>query len=69
MTLRLQPSDAPDTPPSQRVPREDTGRDPRAAVFILGLVAASPLRPGGFDPDSALTAFADRLAKRRSGQW
>lgn len=69
MTLRLQPSDAPDTPPSPRVPRDNSGRDPRAAVFILGLVAASPHRPDRARPDDALTAFAERLAKRRSGQW
>ena len=69
MTLRLQPNDASDTPPSPRVPRDDTSRDPRAAVFILGLVAASPHTVDCDRSDYALTAFADRLAKRRSGQW
>lgn len=63
MTLRLQPSLAPDQPQSPLVLQVSSRRDPRAAIFVLGLVAASPS-----DRSSALTAFADRLAQRRSGQ-
>lgn len=64
MTLRLQPIHPLDTstPPSVRTLISD--RDPRAALFVIGLVAASP---SGIA--SALSEFARRVASRRSGQW
>jgi len=61
MTLRPEPQDAAAT---LRVPPSTSRRDPRAAVFVLGLVAASPSEPRG-----VLGAFGERLLARRAGQW
>ncbi len=64
MTLRPEPQDAAATPQPLRVPPSTSRRDPRAAVFVLGLVAASPSEPRG-----VLGAFGVRLLARRAGQW
>ena len=63
MTLRLQPRHNPDTTPRLPIRTLNSHRDPRAALFVIGLVAASP--PGNVN---AFRAFADRLADRRSGR-
>ena len=62
MTLRLQPIHAPDTSKSLPVRIMTSGRDPRAALFVIGLVAASPSGTA-----SALAALARRLTDRHSG--
>lgn len=60
MTLRLQPTISPDTSPPLPVRILTSRRDPRAALFVIGLFAASPS-----GPRSAFAALARRIADRR----
>jgi hypothetical protein len=63
MTLRPEPQDTAATPHPLRARPLTPRRDPRAAVFVLSLVAASPSGAG-----DSLRAFAERLLARRAGQ-
>lgn len=62
MTLRFQPTISPDASPPLPVRILTSRRDPRAALFVIGLFAASPS-----GAPSALAALARRIADRRAG--
>lgn len=62
MTLRLQPKISPDTSPPLPVRILTSRRDPRAALFVVGLFAASPS-----GARSAFAELARRIADRRDG--
>lgn len=64
MTLQRETPAAPDRTPSPPVLQMTGRRDPRAAVFVCGLVAASPS-----GETHALVTFARRIAGRRLGEW
>jgi hypothetical protein len=64
MTLQAEPQDSPATLLPPRARALATHREPRAAVFVLGLAAASPS-----DARGCLRAFAERLMARRARQW
>lgn len=64
MTLQRETPAAPDRTQSHPVLKVTNRRDPRAAVFVRGLVAASPS-----GETHVLVTFARRIAGHRLGEW